>query len=51
MSLHEPFAADFAAVRPHRDAMHGAADDLATALRFSPEAMWREPANANTRPD
>lgn len=50
MSLRETFTEDFAAARPHRDAMHAASDDLAAALRFSPDTMWRAPANANTRP-
>ena len=50
MSQHENFAKDFGSVRPHRDAMHVASDDLAAALRFSPDTMWRAPANANSKP-
>ncbi|HEY0301230.1 MAG TPA: sugar transferase [Rhizomicrobium sp.] len=39
-----------AAVRPHRDALHAAADDLAAAFHFSPDAMFARAANVNTRP-
>ena len=48
MSLREQFSEDHIAVRPHRDAMHAASDDLAAALRFSPDTLWS--ANDNTRP-
>jgi putative colanic acid biosynthesis UDP-glucose lipid carrier transferase len=50
VSLHDHFAQDFSAARPHRDAMHAASDDLAHALQFSPDVIWRAPANENTRP-
>ncbi len=50
MSLQDQFAADFSAARPHRDSLHAAADDLAAALSFSPEAMFA-PANDNVRAD
>ena len=48
MSLREQFPEDFMTVRPHRDAVHAASDDLAAAFVFSPELLWH--ANANTRP-
>ena len=49
MSLHN--AKDLIAAPPHRDALNAASEDLAAALRFAPEIVWRAPANANTRPD
>ena len=50
MSLRNQVAEEFVVVRPHRDAMHAASDDLAAALHFSPDTIWRAPANSNTRP-
>ena len=50
MSSHRKVAEDFIVVRPHRDAMHAASDDLSAALHFSPDTVWRAPANSNVRP-
>ena len=49
MSSHRKVAEDFIVVRPHRDALHAASDDLAAALHFSPDTVWRTPANSNVR--
>ena len=50
MSLRNQVAEEFVVVRPHRDAMHAASDDLAAALHFSPDTIWGVPANSNARP-
>jgi putative colanic acid biosynthesis UDP-glucose lipid carrier transferase len=51
VSLHDQIAQDYSAARPHRDAMHAASDDLANALKISPDVIWRAAANENTRPN
>ncbi len=49
MSLREQFVKDLTVVQP-KTGLRTASDDLAAALRISPETVWRAPANANTAP-
>ncbi len=50
MSLQEQFAQDLTAARPDADIHWIAADDIAAAFHFSPDAVLRAPANSNARP-
>ncbi len=49
MSVQKQIDEEFLAARPHRDAFHAATDDLAAAIRLSPDAVWQA-ANQNSTP-
>jgi putative colanic acid biosysnthesis UDP-glucose lipid carrier transferase len=50
VSVQKQIAKDPSATRPANGGLRTASDDLAAALRISPETVWRAPANANSRP-